>query len=61
MAYHAVSIIKAALRAVHGRETVERKISSYYLSLEISQIYDGMMVVIPPRRFLLVIRKSSVP
>lgn len=51
MAYHAVSIIKAALRAVHGRETVERKISSYYLSLEISQTYDGMMVAIPPRHW----------
>jgi len=51
MAYHAVSIIKAALRSVHGRETVQRKISSYYLSLEISQTYDGMMVAIPPRHW----------
>ena len=48
MAYHALSIIKAALRAVHGRETVEREISGYYVSLEISQTYDGMMVAIPP-------------
>jgi IS4 transposase len=47
MAYHAVSLIKAALRAVHGRETVQQKISSYYLSQEISQTYDGMMVAIP--------------
>ena len=51
MAYHAVSVIKAALRAVHGRETVEQKISGYYLSLEISQTYDGMMVAIPPRHW----------
>lgn len=49
MAYHAVSVIQAALRAVHGRETVKREISGYYLSLEISQTYDGMMVAIPPR------------
>lgn len=47
MAYHAVSLIKAALRAVHGRDTVQQKISAYYLSLEISQTYDGMMVAIP--------------
>jgi hypothetical protein len=47
MAYHAVSLIKAALRAVHGRETVEKEISGYYLSLEISQTYGGMMVAIP--------------
>jgi IS4 transposase len=51
MAYHAVSVIKAALRAVHGQETVQRKISGYYLSLEISQTYDGMMVAIPPRHW----------
>ena len=51
MAYHAVSVIKAALRAVHGPETVEREISGYYLSLEISQTYDGMMVAIPARHW----------
>jgi IS4 transposase len=51
MAYHAVSLIKAALRAVHGRETVEKEISAYYLSLEISQTYDGMMVAIPAPRW----------
>ena len=47
LAYHAVSVIKAALRAVHGQETVEKKVSGYYLSLELSQTYDGMMVAIP--------------
>src|SRR5205814_4811177 len=45
-AYHAVSVIKAGLRAAHGRETVERKVSGYYLSLEITQTYDGMMIAI---------------
>ena len=51
MAYHAVSLIKAALRAVHGRETVQQEISGYYLSLEISQTYDGMMIAIPARHW----------
>lgn len=51
MAYHAVSVIKAALRAVHGRETVAKEVSGYYLSLEISQAYDGMMVAIPARHW----------
>jgi len=51
MAYHAVSIIKAALRAVHGRETAQQKISSYYLSLEISQTYEGMMIAIPAAKW----------
>ena len=47
VAYHAVSAIKAALRAVHGRETIEKKVSGYYLSLELSQTYDGMMIAVP--------------
>lgn len=51
MAYNAVAVIKAALRAVHGRETVQKEISGYYLSLEISQTYDGMMVAIPSHRW----------
>jgi IS4 transposase len=51
MAYHAVSVIKAALRAVHGPETVERKVSGYYLSLELTQTYSGMMIAIPESRW----------
>lgn len=51
MAYHGVSVIKAALRSVHGSQKVEKEISGYYLSLEISQTYDGMMVAIPARHW----------
>lgn len=51
MAYHAVSVIKAALRAVHGHETVEQKVSGYYLSLELTATYAGMMIAIPAARW----------
>jgi IS4 transposase len=47
VAYHAVSVIKAALRAVHGQETIQKRVSGYYLSLELSQTYDGMMIAVP--------------
>lgn len=47
MAYHAVSVIRAALRAVHGRATVDQDVSSYYLALELAQTYQGMMIAIP--------------
>lgn len=47
LAYNAVSLLKASLRAVHGEETVTKKISAYYLALEIKQTYDGMMIAIP--------------
>ena len=47
LAYHAVSIVQAALRAVHGREIIQKTVSGFYLSLELSQTYDGMMIAIP--------------
>ena len=48
MAWNGMSVIHAALRNVHGEETVEENLSSYYLSLEISQVYHGMLIAIPP-------------
>ena len=47
VAYNGISVIKAALRSVHGTEVVEQKVSGYYLSLEISKTYTGMMIAIP--------------
>ncbi len=47
LAYNAVSLIKAALRSTHGRKAVNEEVSGYYLSLEISRTYDGMMITIP--------------
>lgn len=47
MIYNGISILKAGLRAVHGEETVQGKISGYFLSLEITGTYEGMMIAIP--------------
>ena len=47
LAYNAVSLIKAALRSAHGRQKVNDEVSGYYLALEISRTYDGMMIAIP--------------
>ena len=47
LAYNAVSLIKAALRSAHGRKQVNEEVSGYYLALEISRTYDGMMIAIP--------------
>lgn len=51
MAYNAISILKAVLRSVHGRKKIEQELSGYYVSLEIRQTYDGMMVAIPAKRW----------
>lgn len=59
VAYNGISVIKAALRSVHGTETVEENVSGYYLSLEISKTYTGMMIAIPPKHWT-VFRDASV-
>ena len=46
VAYNGISVVKAALRAVHGRETVENDVSGYYLSREIAKTYTGMTIAI---------------
>ncbi|MBM4091083.1 MAG: transposase [Planctomycetes bacterium] len=51
VAYNGISVIKAALRSVHGTDTVEEQVSGFYLSLEISQTYTGMMIAIPAKHW----------
>lgn len=51
VAYNGISVIKAALRTVHGMDAVEDGVSGYYLSLEISKTYTGMMIAIPAKHW----------
>jgi hypothetical protein len=48
-AYNGLQVVKASLGAVHGRKTVEEKVSGYYMGTEIASTYAGMMLAIPPR------------
>ena len=59
VAYNGISVIKAALRSVHGPDSVEEQVSGYYLSLEISKTYTGMMIAIPAKHWT-VFRDMSV-
>jgi hypothetical protein len=47
VAYHAVSVITAALRRAHGGQKVTDEVSGSSLALEIRRTYDGMMIAIP--------------
>ena len=46
-AYNVYATVKAALRAAHGGERVEREVSDYFLADEIAGTYRGMMIAIP--------------
>ena len=47
--YNALSVVKAAMRAVYKEEASVDKISGYYLASEISSAYHGMMIAIDRR------------
>jgi hypothetical protein len=48
LSYSVLAVVKAALRTVHGEEVIETKVSGYYLALEMTRVYGGMMIAIPP-------------
>jgi hypothetical protein len=47
VAYNAVSVVKAAIRAAQGKKYVEEELSMYYLTLEVAQVAEGMQIAIP--------------
>lgn len=47
VAYNILSVIKAALRSVHGQGKIDAGISNYYLVEEIQSTYTGMVIAIP--------------
>lgn len=51
LAYNVVSLVKLAIRAAHGREFVEEKLSPYYVTLEMSQVCSGMRIAIDEREW----------
>lgn len=58
VAYNAVSVVKAAVRAAQGKQYVEEELSMYYLTLEVSQITAGMMIAIPAENWGIFRRMS---
>jgi hypothetical protein len=46
VSYNVMSVVKAALRSVHGQEAVER-LSFYSLADEVAGTHRGMMIAIP--------------
>lgn len=47
VAYNLLAVVLAALRGVHGEDTVDQEVSLYYIANEISTTYKGMMIAIP--------------
>lgn len=59
VAYNAVSLVKAALRASLGTEFVTEKLSMYYLTLEVARVTAGMEIAIPEEDWHIFRRMSA--
>jgi len=51
LAYNVVSLVKTAIRAVHGKHFVEEELSMYYLTLEVAQVSRGMNIAIKAKHW----------
>jgi hypothetical protein len=51
VAYNVLAVVRAALRAAHGRDVVEAGVSTYYLAHEIAGVYQGMMIALPAEQW----------
>jgi hypothetical protein len=60
IAYNVMSVIKAALRSVHGAEIIEQEVSGYYVANELSGVYQGMMIAIPEKYWQVFGRMKSL-
>ena len=47
VAYNMLAVVMAALRSVHGAQTIDQELSLYYVANDIAQTYHGMMIAIP--------------
>ena len=61
LTYNTISVVKAALRSVHGEEAALEKISGYYLASEISATYQGMMIAIPAAQWTCAFADLHIP
>ena len=51
VAYNVLAVLKAAMRAVHGEEKVQKEVSGYYMALEWALVYAGMMIALPAQQW----------
>ncbi len=59
VAYNVLAVVKAALRSVHGEDTVANEVSGSYLAGHLQRTYDGMMIAIPEKQWAIFQRMSA--
>lgn len=49
--YNVLAALKGALRGAHGPKTIEETLSNFYVTDELSNVYRGMMIAVPPTKW----------
>jgi hypothetical protein len=52
--YNVLTVMRAALRAEHGAEAVDAKVSDYHVMCEVIENYKGMTVAVPPESWMAI-------
>lgn len=47
ISYNVLSVVKAALRGVHGHDKIEQEVSNYYLADEVAGVSRGLAIMLP--------------
>jgi len=45
--YNLLAVVKAAMQVVHGQETVQSEVSTYYLASEVTTAWHGLEIAVP--------------
>ena len=48
LTYNMLSVMKAALRSIHGEQVVAEEVSTYHIAVEIRCTWGGMLLILPP-------------
>ena len=59
VAYNVLAVVLAALRGVHGQQTVDEEVSLSSLANEVATTYHGMMIAIPEGEWDIFSRMSA--
>lgn len=57
--YNVLAVMQAMLRQAYAKELKQRRLSFYYLGGEISSVYRGLMIAVPPAKWRFLARLSA--
>jgi hypothetical protein len=51
IAFNILSVIRGAMKEVHGEKKIEAELSNYYVAKEVQRNFGGMEIAVPPEEW----------